>query len=203
MAMGCRSPEHARYLQHGGPEMAGHETHYTLPLPDFDQPPKLLIVVAPYYKDIADQLVAGARAEIEKAGGQHETIEVPGALEVPTAIGQAFRMSNFDGFVALGCVIRGETTHYETVCNDSSRAIQLLGLQGACIGNGILTVENRLQAEVRAAADGQNKGGGAAAAALHLIALGRRWGGARRSVGFLPEKDEFRIASSDAGREHG
>lgn len=69
MAMGCRSPEHARYLQHGGPEMAGHETHYTLPLPDFDQPPKLLIVVAPYYKDIADQLVAGARAEIEKAGG--------------------------------------------------------------------------------------------------------------------------------------
>ncbi len=183
--------------------MAGHETHYTLPLPKFEQAPKLLIVVAPYYKDIAEQLMAGARAEIDKVAGQHESIEVPGALEVPTAIGQAFRMSNFDGFVALGCVIRGETTHYETVCNDSSRALQLLGLQGACIGNGILTVENRVQAEVRAAADGQNKGGGAAAAALHLIALGRRWGGARRSVGFLSEKDEFRIAAADSGVSHG
>ncbi len=179
--------------------MAGTETHYSLPLPEFDKAPKLLIVVAPYYKDIADQLVAGARAEIEKVGGTHEIVEVPGALEVPTAIGQAFRMSNFDGFVALGCVIRGETTHYDTVCNDSSRAITLLGLQGACIGNGILTVENRAQAEVRAAMDGQNKGGGAAAAALHLIALARRWGGARRSVGFLPDTDEFQIASGNKG----
>ena len=179
--------------------MAGHETHYTLPLPDFDMAPKLLIVVAPYYKDIADQLVAGACAEIEKVGGSFEVIEVPGALEVPTAIGQAHRMSNFDGFVALGCVIRGETTHYDTVCNDSSRAITLLGLQGACIGNGILTVENRAQAEVRAEVAGQNKGGGAAAAALHLIALGRRWGGARRSVGFLPEREEFQIASDTKG----
>ncbi len=179
--------------------MAGTETHYSLPRPDFDKAPKLLIVVAPYYKDIADQLVAGARAEIEAVGGTHETIDVPGALEVPTAIGQAFRMSNFDGFVALGCVIRGETTHYETVCNDSSRAITLLGLQGACIGNGILTVENRAQAEVRAAVDGQNKGGGAAAAALHLIALARRWSGSRRAVGFLPEAEEFQIASGNKG----
>ncbi len=179
--------------------MARSETHYTLPRPSFEQAPKLLIVVAPYYKDIADALVTGARAEIEAAGGSHETIEVPGALEVPTAIGQAFRMSNFDGFVALGCVIRGETTHYETVCNDSSRALTLLGLQGACIGNGILTVENRAQAEVRAAVAGQNKGGGAAAAALHLIALARRWSGPRRPVGFQPESEEFRIAGVDKG----
>lgn len=174
--------------------MASNETHYSLPLPSFEKAPKLLIVVAPYYKDIADQLVAGARAEIEKAGGTHDMIEVPGALEIPTAIGQAHRMSNFDGFVALGCVIRGETTHYDTVCNDSSRAITLLGLQGACIGNGILTVENRAQAEARAEVAGQNKGGGAAAAALHLIALARRWGGAKRAVGFLPEREEFQIA---------
>ena len=179
--------------------MARSETHYTLPRPSFEQAPKLLIVVAPYYKDIADALVTGARAEIEAAGGSHETIEVPGALEVPTAIGQAFRMSNFDGFVALGCVIRGETTHYDTVCNDSSRAITLLGLQGACIGNGILTVENRAQAEVRAEVAGQNKGGGAAAAALHLIALSRRWSGARRPVGFQPENEEFRIAEAGRG----
>jgi 6,7-dimethyl-8-ribityllumazine synthase len=125
-------------------------TTHLLPLPDFDKPVKLLIVVAPYYRDIAEALIAGARAEIDKAGGTHEVIEVPGALEVPTAIGIADRLSNFDGYVALGCVIRGETTHYETVCNDSSRALTLLGLQGLCIGNGILTVENREQAEVRA-----------------------------------------------------
>lgn len=177
--------------------MAGSEQHYTLPLPEFDKAPKLLIVVAPYYKDIADNLVAGARAVIEAAGGTHDLIEVPGALEVPTAIGQAFRMAHFDGFVALGCVIRGETTHYDTVCNDSSRAITLMGLQGACIGNGILTVENRVQAEVRADPAGQNKGGGAAAAALHLIALGRRWGKPKRSIGFLPERDEIQIASNN------
>jgi len=93
---------------------------------------------------------------------------------------------NYDGFVALGCVIRGETTHYETVCNDSSRAIALLGLQGLCIGNGILTVESRRQAEVRADPKEQNKGGGAAAAALHLIALNLKWGTDRKGVGFRP-----------------
>ncbi|MCI5109286.1 MAG: 6,7-dimethyl-8-ribityllumazine synthase [Marivita sp.] len=174
--------------------MAASVEHYTLARPTFDKPVKLLIVVAPYYKDIADQLIAGARAEIEACGGTHELVEVPGALEVPTAIGIAERMSNFDGYVALGCIIRGETTHYDTVCNDSSRGLTLLGLQGLCIGNGILTVENMAQAEVRAQADGQNKGGGAAAAALHLIALSRKWGSARKGVGFVPTKDEYQIA---------
>jgi 6,7-dimethyl-8-ribityllumazine synthase len=106
---------------------------------------------------------------------RHETVEVPGALEIPTAIRLASRSGAFDGYVALGCVIRGETTHYETVCNDSSRGITLLGLEGLCIGNGILTVETEAQAVVRAAPDGQNKGGGAADAALHLIALARRF----------------------------
>ena len=163
--------------------MAG-ASHYILPRPSFDKPVKLLIVVSPYYKDIADNLVAGAQAEIAAAGGTHEVVEVPGALEIPTAIGISERLSNFDGYVALGCVIRGETTHYETVCNDSSRAIQLLGLQGLCIGNGILTVENRTQAEVRADVTDQNKGGGAAAAALHLIAMARRWKAADNGVGF-------------------
>lgn len=174
--------------------MAGHETHYILPRATFERPVKLLIVVAPYYKDIADNLVAGAKAEIEAAGGTWELIEVPGALEIPTAIGIAERISNFDGYVALGCVIRGETTHYDTVCNDSSRGITLLGLQGLCIGNGILTVENRHQAEVRADPADQNKGGGAAAAALHLIALARKWGAARKGVGFVPATDELKIA---------
>jgi len=164
--------------------MAQSETHYTLPAPKFDKPVKVLIVVAPYYKDIADQLIKGAQGALEAAGATHELVEVPGALEVPSAIALAHRLSNFDGYVALGCVIRGETTHYETVCNDSSRGLTLLGLQGCAIGNGILTVENRAQAEARAEAAGQNKGGGAAEAALHLIALARRWGAPKSGLGF-------------------
>jgi 6,7-dimethyl-8-ribityllumazine synthase len=167
--------------------MAATEQHYTLPLPSFAKPVKLLIVVAPYYKDITDQLVAGARGVAAACGAEVDLVEVPGALEVPTAIGLAERMAKYDGYVALGCVIRGETTHYETVCNDSSRAITLLGLQGACIGNGILTVENRAQALARAEVAGQNKGGGAAAAALHLIALSRSWAtDDRGGMGFRP-----------------
>ena len=172
--------------------MAEHE--YTLPRAEFDAPVKLLIVVAPFYRDIADNLIAGAVAEIEAAGATHEIAEVPGALEIPTAIGIAERMANFDGYVALGCVIRGETTHYETVCNDSSRGLTLLGLQGVCIGNGILTVETRAQAEVRADPARMNKGAGAAAAALHLLGLARKWGGPRKGVGFVPASGEYRIA---------
>jgi len=166
--------------------MAAHETHYTLPLPNFDKPVRLLIVVAPYYKDIADNLVQGARVTAAACGAEVDLIEVPGALEVPTAIALAERLAKYDGYVALGCVIRGETTHYDTVCNDSSRALALLGLQGAAIGNGILTVENRPQAEVRADPAGQNKGGGAAAAALHLIALSRKWASDTKGIGFRP-----------------
>jgi 6,7-dimethyl-8-ribityllumazine synthase len=163
--------------------MAG-ESHYIMKTPRFEDAPKILVVHSPYYKDIADNLVAGAVAELDAAGATHEVIDVPGALEIPTVIGIASRMSNFDGYVALGCVVRGETTHYETVCNDSSRALQLLGLQGLCIGNGILTVENRKQADVRADPADQNKGGGAAAAALHLIAIARKWSLADKAVGF-------------------
>lgn len=176
--------------------MASHTEHYVLPRPSFDKPVKILIVVAPYYKDIADNLVAGAKAELEAAGASWDLVEMPGALEVPSAIGLSDRVSNFDGYVALGCVIRGETTHYETVCNDSSRALQLLGLQGLCIGNGILTVENREQAVVRADVQGQNKGGGAAAAALQLVALARRWGSETKGVGFQRLGEETLIAGN-------
>jgi 6,7-dimethyl-8-ribityllumazine synthase len=167
--------------------MASEEHHHILDLPTFEAPVKLLIVVSPYYKDIADNLVAGATATLTKAGACWDVVEVPGALEIPTAVRIADRQSNFDGFIALGCVIRGETTHYETVCNDSSRALQLLGLDGLCIGNAILTVENRPQAVVRADPAEQNKGGGAAAAALHLIALTRRWGQQKAKPGFHSE----------------
>lgn len=164
--------------------MAASITHHVLPLPAFDKPVKLLIVVAPYYKEIADNLVAGAKAAAAKAGAEADLVEVPGALEIPSAIALAERLAKYDGYVALGCVVRGETTHYDTVCNDSSRGLTLLGLQGACIGNGILTVETIEQAEVRADPAGQDKGGGAAAAALHLIALARGWAGASKGIGF-------------------
>ncbi|MCP1169197.1 6,7-dimethyl-8-ribityllumazine synthase [Limimaricola litoreus] len=167
--------------------MAG-PTHHALARPEFDKGPKILIVVAPYYKDIADNLVAGAMAEIEAVGGSYEVVEMPGALELPSAIGIAARMGEYDGFVALGCVIRGETTHYDTVCNDSSRGLTLLGLQGLCIGNGILTVENYDQAAVRADPQGQNKGGGAAAAALHLVALSRKLGRKDKGLGFTADR---------------
>ena len=165
--------------------MAG-PTHHEMPLPKFDRPVKLLAVASPYYKDIYDDLVAGARAVAEAAGAEFEVRDVPGALEIPTAVGIAARMGDFDGYVGLGCVIRGETTHYDTVCNDSSRGLTLLGLQGLCIGNGILTVENYDQAAVRADPKGQNKGGGAAAAALQLVALTRSFGRSDGAVGFAP-----------------
>lgn len=177
--------------------MARSETHYTLPAPRFSQSTKVLIVVAPYYKDIADQLIKGAKTAIEAAGASWDLIEVPGALEVPTAIRLAAHGGDFDGFVALGCVIRGETTHYDTVCNDSSRALQLMGLDGVCIGNGILTVENRTQAEVRAQAQGQNKGGGAAEAAMHLIAISRKFSRKTKGIGFKPASEHIEIAGAD------
>lgn len=157
--------------------MAERDHGHGLTPPTFDRPTRVLIVAAPFYRAIADGLIAGARATLDAAGVRHELVEVPGALELPTAIRLAARSGGFDGYVALGCVIRGETTHYDTVCNDSSRGLTLLGLDGLCIGNGILTVENLPQAEVRADPDGANKGGGAAEACLHLVALARRFAG--------------------------
>ena len=174
--------------------MALTDPHGAMALPKFDKPVRMLIVAAPFYRDIADQLIEGAKAVAATAGAIVDVVEVPGALEVPTAIGMAYRMADYDGFVALGCVIRGETTHYDTVCNDSSRMIAQLGLSGACIGNGILTVENMDQAQVRADPAGQNKGGGAAAAALHLVALHRKWAQATKGMGFRPAGGEFRVA---------
>ncbi|MBK0398388.1 6,7-dimethyl-8-ribityllumazine synthase [Limibaculum sp. M0105] len=147
-----------------------------LPLPRLTPAPRVLIVVAPFYRAIADGLLAGARAVLDEAGAAPEVIEVPGALEIPPAIRLAAESGRYEGYVALGCVIRGETTHYDTVCNDSSRGLMLLGVErGLCIGNGILTCENMAQAEARANPADMDKGGGAAAAAVHMIALARRF----------------------------
>ncbi len=128
---------------------------------------KVLIVEARYYEDISASLAEGAIRALEKAGAAYDRLEVPGALEIPAAI--AMRMNDYDGFVALGCVVRGETSHYDIVAGESARAIMDLTLEGICIGNGILTVENMDQAKARAAVDRKDKGGFAANAVLRMI----------------------------------
>lgn len=134
--------------------------------------PHLLIVSANFYEDISAELLTGAKAALDEAGAGYQVIEVPGALEIPPAIRLLSESGKYDGYVALGCVIRGETTHYETVCNESARGLMDLGVHYALpIGNGILTVENEEQASVRASVSHGNKGAWAAEAALKLIAL--------------------------------
>jgi len=134
--------------------------------------PHILIVASPYYAQICEGLSEGAVAALEEAGATHETIEVPGALEIPAAIKFAAQTGKYDGFVALGCVIRGETTHYDYVCSESAHGLQMLMMtEGLAIGNGILTTENRDQARVRADPKQKNKGKDAAAAALALANL--------------------------------
>src|SRR5438105_902909 len=119
-----------------------------------------LIVEARYYTGIADELLTGAKAQIEAAGATFEVATVPGALEIPAAVALAIDSEKFDGFIALGCVIRGETTHYEIVSGESARALMDLTIQaGIALGNGILTVENEPQAWARARVDEQDKGG--------------------------------------------
>jgi 6,7-dimethyl-8-ribityllumazine synthase len=136
----------------------------------------VLIVEARFYDHLNDMLLAGARAAIEAAGHTHETVTVPGALEVPGAIALASDTSRYDAFVALGVVIRGETYHFEIVSNESARGIMALTMDGLAIGNGILTTENEAQAIVRADPAQLDKGGGAAQAALAMMDLRDRLG---------------------------
>jgi 6,7-dimethyl-8-ribityllumazine synthase len=131
----------------------------------------LLIVEARFYSAIADAQLEGARAALQAAGATHDVITVPGALEIPAAIAFADAGGAYDGYVALGCVIRGETWHFEVVAGESARAIMALTLDGLAIGNGILTVENEAQAWARARIAEKDKGGEAAKAALAMIAL--------------------------------
>jgi 6,7-dimethyl-8-ribityllumazine synthase len=138
---------------------------------------KLLIISANFYEDIAAMLLEGAVVAADVAGARYDTVSVAGALEIPPAIAMAARSGNYDGFVALGCVIRGETSHYDTVCNESARGLMDLGIrERLAIGNGILTVESRAQALVRADMRQKNKGGGAVDACIGLVALARRYG---------------------------
>jgi 6,7-dimethyl-8-ribityllumazine synthase len=137
---------------------------------------RILIVEARFYAHLNDMLIAGARAALEAAGHEVEVLTVPGALEIPGAIALATESDLYDGFVAIGVVIRGETYHFEIVAGESARAIMALTMDGIAIGNGILTVENEAQALVRADPAQKDKGGEAAKAALALIALQDRFG---------------------------
>jgi 6,7-dimethyl-8-ribityllumazine synthase len=131
----------------------------------------VLIAEARFYAHLNDMLLEGARAAIEAAGHSHETVTVPGALELPGAIALAAESGRFDAYVALGVVIRGETYHFEIVAGESARGLLALTLDGLAVGNGVLTVENEAQAVVRADPSQANKGGGAAEAALALLEL--------------------------------
>lgn len=136
---------------------------------------RVLIVEARFYDHLNDMLLAGARAAIEAAGHAHETVTVPGALEVPGAIALAAERGDYDAYVALGVVIRGETFHFEIVAGESARGIMALTLDGLAIGNGILTVEDEAQALARARPEEKDKGGEAAKAALAMLALRERF----------------------------
>jgi 6,7-dimethyl-8-ribityllumazine synthase len=136
---------------------------------------KVLIIEARFYDHLNDMLIAGARAAIKAAGHKSETITVPGALEIPAAIALADATGDYDGYVAIGVVIRGETYHFEIVAGESARGIMALTMDGVAIGNGILTVENEAQAIVRADPAQKDKGGEAAKAALALLTLKERF----------------------------
>ena len=141
--------------------------------PQRDQP-HLMIVEARFYDEIADLLLEGARRALDAAGATFDQVTVPGALEVPAAIRLALRTDRYDAFVALGCVIRGETAHYDIVAGESARGLMDLAVHhGALIGNGILTTESGAQARVRADPAGKDKGGDAARAALALLQVER------------------------------
>jgi len=141
--------------------------------------PHLLLVEAPYYAHLAALLREGAERAVAASGATCEIVSVPGAFEIPPAIALAAAAGGrFDGFVALGCVIRGETTHYDHICAETARSLQDLAVRdGLPIGYGILTVENEAQALVRAAPDGRDKGGEATRACIALVALKRRFRG--------------------------
>jgi 6,7-dimethyl-8-ribityllumazine synthase len=139
---------------------------------------RILIVEARFYPHLSDMLAAGARAALEESGHEHETIVVPGALEIPGAIAQAALSGRYCAFVGLGVVIRGETYHFEIVAGESARALMDLTMDGIAVGNGILTVENESQAIVRADPKQGDKGGDAARAAFALLDLERRFGAA-------------------------
>ena len=137
---------------------------------------RILIVEARFYDHLNDLLLEGARAMIGQAGHSHETVTVPGALEIPGAVALAAESGRYDAFVAIGVVIRGETYHFEIVAGESARGLMALSMDGLAIGNGIITVENEAQALARARPNDKDKGGEAAKAAIAMLELRNRFG---------------------------
>lgn len=138
--------------------------------------PRILLAVGRFYPDIADSLVVGAQAVLDEAGARREIADVPGAFEIPSAIAFAADSGAFDGYVALGCVVRGETTHYDYVCAESARGLARLAVEHRlAIGYGILTTETQVQARARAAVGRGDKGAAAARACLAMVALRNRF----------------------------
>jgi len=138
--------------------------------------PRVLIIAAPFYEDITEQLVQGASDALAHHGAAFDVEEVPGAFEIPGVIAMAEAgAAGYDAYIALGCVIRGETSHYDYVCGQSARGLMDLSLKGVALGYGILTVENIKQARARAHVDQKNKGGDAAEAALSMLAMKRKF----------------------------
>ena len=137
---------------------------------------KFLIVEARFYDHLNDLLIEGAKAALDDAGHKYEVVTVPGALEIPGAIALAAESGRYDGFVAIGVVIRGETYHFEVVSNESARGLMALSMDAIAIGNGILTVENEAQALTRAKPTEKDKGGEAAKAAIAMLSLRERFG---------------------------
>lgn len=137
---------------------------------------KFLIVEARFYEHLNDMLIDGARSTLEQAGHLVDVITVPGALEIPGAISMAAESGRYDGFIAIGVIIRGETYHFEVVSNESARGVMALTMDGIAIGNGILTVENEAQALARASKHDKNKGGEAAVAAMRMLDIAGQFG---------------------------
>lgn len=145
--------------------------------PGSAQGQSFLIVEARFYPELSDELLRGAKMALDAAGAEYDVVTVPGALEIPAAIAMALENGDYDGYVALGTVIRGETSHYEIVSGESARALMEISVVDALpLGNGILTVENEMQAWARARVNEMDKGGGAARAALAMAALKARLG---------------------------
>ncbi len=139
--------------------------------------PRILIVMSRYYAHIAAELEASVIEGLDAVGATHDIIEVPGAFEIPGAIAMAVETGEYDGFVGLGCVIRGETSHYDLITNEVARGLMDLSLSGVPVAFGVLTVENEEQAKVRASRTGKNKGAEAVAAVLRMVGLSYRFRG--------------------------
>lgn len=144
---------------------------------EFKKPPHVMVAEARFYEDVADMLFDGAKAVFDSNGATFERFTVPGALELPAAIEMGVAAGRFDAYLALGCVIRGETSHYDIVAGESARGLMDVSIRhGLALGNGILTVESKQQAIARASRAEMDKGGGAAHAALEMVALKHRIG---------------------------